>query len=153
MANAQEIQSPHRERRREIERKSYLKNIEKKRARARAYRAAHLEEARAYNRAYGKANRTKRRAVTYNCHLRKTYGITSDLVAKMWAEQDGKCGLCKRPMLAEGRQSLSRCVDHDHENGQLRDLLCRKCNTILGGYEKYRSEIDEYLDRHAKKGG
>lgn len=52
------------------------------------------------------------------------YGVTADWVAAKAAAQDHRCAICKnvRPL----------CVDHNHVTGALRDLLCKKCNTVLG---------------------
>jgi Recombination endonuclease VII len=40
-------------------------------------------------------------------------------------EQKGKCAICERLM-------ASPHADHDHETGQLRDLLCSSCNLAIG---------------------
>lgn len=49
----------------------------------------------------------------------------------MLAEQDFKCGICERHV-----SELSRplYVDHDHDSGLIRGLLCVKCNTALGAF-------------------
>jgi hypothetical protein len=41
------------------------------------------------------------------------------------AEQQNKCAICDRI-------PKKLVVDHDHEDGQLRGLLCQQCNTAIG---------------------
>jgi hypothetical protein len=43
---------------------------------------------------------------------------------EMAARQDGRCALC----LAKDIEH----VDHDHESGRVRELLCARCNKLLG---------------------
>lgn len=45
----------------------------------------------------------------------------------MLQEQDGKCAICHTHTT---RRPLH--IDHDHQTGQIRDLLCSKCNSALG---------------------
>lgn len=53
---------------------------------------------------------------------------------QMWIEQDGKCAICKVGMeLAAPKSSpVAACVDHDHVTGDIRSLLCWRCNNGLG---------------------
>lgn len=62
-------------------------------------------------------------------HLIRNYGITQATYDSMLAEQDGRCGVC-RTLFPGGMGSF--CVDHCHETGQIRKLLCVNCNTALG---------------------
>ena len=39
------------------------------------------------------------------------------------------------------------CIDHDHNTGKFRGLLCNYCNRQLGWYEKYRDRINNYLNK------
>jgi hypothetical protein len=76
-------------------------------------------------------------------YRRKTrYGITQEQMEAVLLEQGGLCALChKRPPVD---------VDHDHETGDFRGLLCRACNLGIGMFgddpAKLRAAID-YLER------
>jgi len=41
----------------------------------------------------------------------------------------GRCALCQNPIKVP-------CADHDHETGQMRDTICRSCNSGLGQIER-----------------
>ena len=49
----------------------------------------------------------------------------------MLEKQNNCCNICKRPQ-NEFKQVLA--VDHDHNTGIVRGLLCAKCNRALGAY-------------------
>jgi Recombination endonuclease VII len=55
----------------------------------------------------------------------------------MWKAQSGLCAICgepeRRSTLYSGPRHL--CVDHDHKTGDVRGLLCGRCNTALGGFK------------------
>ena len=65
--------------------------------------------------------------VTRNCNLKNNYGITLEDYDRMFAEQGGVCKVCGR-----SNGSMRLCVDHDHETGKVRSLLCSQCNIALG---------------------
>ena len=58
-------------------------------------------------------------------NLRKKYGITLVEYDAMYAAQDGACASCKIPC-----DRLD--VDHCHDTGRVRGLLCHPCNVALG---------------------
>jgi hypothetical protein len=70
----------------------------------------------------------------------RAYGITAEDYAAMWARQGGVCALCGGD---NERRALS--VDHDHQGGNVRGLLCDKCNLMLG----YASDSPSRLRRAA----
>lgn len=57
--------------------------------------------------------------------LRKTYGITVSEYERMSADQDAACCIC-------GETEALLVVDHDHDTGDIRGLLCRACNRGIG---------------------
>jgi hypothetical protein len=66
-----------------------------------------------------------------NSELKKRYGISSEQYDEMFAAQDQKCAIC-RTETPGGRGCFH--VDHDHDTGKVRGLLCHRCNTSLGGF-------------------
>lgn len=57
------------------------------------------------------------------------YGITLDDYNKMFEEQEGRCKICKTHQ-SEMKKALH--VDHNHQTGKVRGLLCHNCNLALG---------------------
>jgi len=62
--------------------------------------------------------------------LRSRYGIGHDDYLKMLEDQDGGCVICFAQSDTQKHGVL--CVDHNHETGEVRGLLCNSCNTSLG---------------------
>lgn len=65
----------------------------------------------------------------YGVHLKKVYGITLEQYNEMYKAQGGRCLICERhrdELLHKLR------VDHDHELGIVRGLLCQHCNSLIG---------------------
>ncbi len=55
------------------------------------------------------------------------YGITKDQYEDLLVKQNGVCAIC---LSLDLKKTL--CVDHDHQTGRIRGLLCSKCNKGLG---------------------
>ena len=66
--------------------------------------------------------------------LRNKYGITLETYREMWSAQGGCCAIC-----GESPERLD--VDHCHETGRVRGLLCIRCNYSLLGAVKDDIEI------------
>ncbi len=56
---------------------------------------------------------------------KRIYGLTLEDYNKLVEKQEGKCAIC-------GRLDDNLHVDHDHKTGQVRGLLCKLCNPLLG---------------------
>lgn len=72
-------------------------------------------------------------AVRQGAHFKTRYGITRAQYDEMLARQDGCCGICGGRVDANDRRRLH--VDHDHETGAVRGLLCGSCNRGLGSFK------------------
>ena len=79
-------------------------------------------------------------------YLKRKYGISIEQFEMMLEEQCGVCAICGKPRPEE--RTLH--IDHDHKTGEIRGLLCFRCNNALGDfeeeYELFQKAAD-YLDR------
>ena len=68
----------------------------------------------------------------YNANRKwlKRYGLTYATYVEMAAAQNWACAICHFVPSGEGRDRLA--VDHDHETGAVRGLLCQHCNRGIG---------------------
>lgn len=69
---------------------------------------------------------------TREYNLPAKYGITALEYAQKLAAQEGKCACCELAFDLEGKKSRRPCVDHNHKTGEVRDILCGKCNLAAG---------------------
>lgn len=79
------------------------------------------------------AAQTDRRLKRHRHYVSK-FGITLEQYEAQFAAQRGLCAICARPERAKDRAGVVRpmAVDHDHEAGENRGLLCHACNAALG---------------------
>lgn len=62
-----------------------------------------------------------------NYALRKTYGITTQYYSGLLRDQGRRCAICDEPFSDKNKPQ----VDHNHKTGNVRGLLCGKCNRLL----------------------
>lgn len=58
--------------------------------------------------------------------LQYGYGISLETFNEMYKKQDGSCAICK------SKPDYRLCIDHRHDTGKVRGLLCRTCNKAIG---------------------
>ena len=72
-------------------------------------------------------------------HLKNKFGITLEEFDVLFSKQDGKCAICglvnEVKIDKRGRSSRLLHIDHDHKTGNVRGLLCQKCNVGLGSFK------------------
>lgn len=71
--------------------------------------------------------------------LWRKYGLSPEEYDALLVAQDNKCAICEEPETSSDRRwgGLKRlAVDHCHNTGKIRGLLCSRCNTTLGKLEE-----------------
>ena len=101
------------------------KNRAKIRERNKRRRQENLDAYRAREREYYAQNKDKIRAR----FLKSTYGITMLQYDALLASQNYCCACCGA---GEPRGTGNFNVDHDHETGQIRGIVCQNCNAGIG---------------------
>lgn len=86
-----------------------------------------------------RARRRVQRDAAHAAHVLRTYGITAEQYWELYEAQGGKCYICRR---ASGK-TRRLAVDHDHESGMVRGLLCKPCNRDVVGHSKEEIEFFE----------
>lgn len=102
----------------------YLKNRERILATNRVYSAEQRASARASKRVW-RSNNPRRQK---HANLWHKYKLTLTQYEKMLENQKGLCLLCD--------EAGPLTVDHDHDTGRIRGLLCIGCNGALGRFER-----------------
>ena len=90
-----------------------------------------------------KANRIKNHGSRENYLLSLRYGIDSSIAEEVLLQQEGRCPVC-------GAETPKH-VDHCHDSGEVRGILCFNCNGALGRFEDDPERMGraiEYLERH-----
>ena len=133
-------------------RKWRLANKERLGKARKEYYAANREDMIAKSVQWGKDNKDKRKALykrsyVYYCRKRLSrYGMTPESYDAMVLAQDGLCGICKRPP-TKGKLF----IDHNHKTGKVRELLCVRCNNLLGICDESVDRLKvciAYIERH-----
>jgi hypothetical protein len=78
-----------------------------------------------------------------DAYLLRTHGISRAELDELRTAQGDSCAICGDP--APGH------LDHDHETGMTRQLLCQRCNQGLGMFRDspdFLRTAADYLDRH-----
>lgn len=73
----------------------------------------------------------------------KKYGLDVQTIHALYEAQQGRCGVCSKDMPAW--PSTRTHVDHDHESGKVRGLLCSSCNRYEGWVRRYGTRLQQYL--------
>lgn len=76
-----------------------------------------------------KSRATAKKSYDKNSHKWRlaTYNLTEEEFDSLVESQDGKCAICK--------QDRELHIDHCHNLGNVRGLLCLQCNTALGLFD------------------
>lgn len=91
----------------------------------------------------------KRKAKSRRSLLRR-YGLTLDDYEALLLKQNGRCKICGTP--TSGRVSGVFLVDHNHSTGEVRGLLCSRCNVGMGNFDEDVTRLRRVI-RYIKSNG
>lgn len=100
-------------------------------------------------------NKAAIRDMNRRSRLKSRYGITVERYEEMLAEQNGGCAICGACDNGGGRWD-TLVVDHNSDTGEVRRLLCHKCNTAIGLFKHDPSLLQkaaEYLNMFQEGSG
>jgi hypothetical protein len=132
-----------------------MQSKEERLAYQREYYRTHRDKQRQYKRKWYQENKdkvkeyqSKNKEYFKDASLRSKYGIGLDEYNEMFISQDGKCYICG---IHQSEQAITMSVDHNHATGQVRKLLCHKCNNALGCVNdntEILSRMIDYINEH-----
>jgi hypothetical protein len=140
-ANKRRWRGENRDKEARYRKKNYEKHREVNRMRALEYYHTHKSERATYAKHYMKRPEVRARGPAN--HLKYNYGISIDAFERIKKWQGNACAICGNVTKLN--------VDHRHRDGQIRGLLCLKCNTGLGAFSDSVAVLEsaiQYLKMH-----
>lgn len=136
------------------DRKNYYEsNKEEVKERVMKYHYKNSDTIKDYKKKYKEDNKSKLK----DKQLREKFNITLDDYIKMLDEQNGCCKICKNPETAKNVKygnTMMLAVDHNHQTGKVRGLLCSRCNPALGAFNDSIETLKlaiKYLEEYETK--
>lgn len=133
---------------REVSREYYKKNKDRLLDQQRVRDKLRYNEKKDYNKKYQKENKETLALYYRAWRLAKKYNISMDEYEHLFSIQKGVCAICDEKQNATCRNGTRPLhVDHCHETGKVRGLLCLKCNTKIAVLEdlKWVNRAKRYL--------
>ena len=65
-------------------------------------------------------------------NTKSRYGISGIERDLLLDAQQGRCAICEKPITFNSTSFNTACIDHCHDTGMVRGILCGKCNTAIG---------------------
>lgn len=125
-----------------LKRDSEVCKVLKSRKRNRLRREKFPNEDKEYKKTWRVNNRDK----INSYWLQSIYGVSKAEYDEMFIAQSGLCAICRKP--PSDKKPL--VVDHDHSDGFVRGLLCKKCNFGIGHFEDSEGVLTaaiEYINK------
>ena len=147
------------EEKKERQKQYYINNrekiIEQGRERQKQYYINNREKLIEQSRIWLKKNPDRKRRINFNRKLKLkniNFTINGNFFSveyyEMLSRQMSGCSICGKTIIENGKLLA---VDHDHKTGKIRELLCTKCNLLIGlgndDPELLKKAVD-YLYKH-----
>jgi hypothetical protein len=75
--------------------------------------------------------------------LKKTFGISIEEYNRIFELQNGCCAICGKH---QSELTHTLCVDHNHNTGEVRGLLCSNCNVGIGSFHENIEVLHSAID-------
>lgn len=119
----------HKDKIKEYNKKYQKKHKEKIKWKKKKYNQEHKGERKAY---YEKSKDKRKEA-----YLNRVYNLNIKDYDKILKQQGGVCAICrKKETNKRNGKTICLSVDHCHQTGEVRGLLCIKCNIIIGNLKE-----------------
>ena len=108
----------------------------------------------AYRKKWRSQDHVKEKERAYNFKYLKKYhyGMSWEEYLEKVRAAGNACEICKQEFLPidykSGKRGNAACIDHDHNTGKIRGVICNRCNRALGLLKDSRSILiaaAEYL--------
>lgn len=90
----------------------------------------------------------------HKASIRRKYGMDINDWDAMFVKQNGICAICGNPESRTYKGNPVRlAVDHDHKTGEIRQLLCYRCNSVIGFVDDdidLLRKIESYLELYCE---
>lgn len=120
------------------------KNRDRLNAHSREYNKANREQCRESCRRYQEKNKDKLSLIALEARV-KLYGLTLDEYEAYLKQQDNCCAICGTPFANTNRKTRPH-IDHCHSSGEVRGLLCSRCNLAIGLLEDSQDNLQRAID-------
>jgi hypothetical protein len=95
---------------------------------------------------YGSQCKSCHNAASSDSYFYRNYGMTRRELAELRLGQGDRCAICG--------DAEPQHIDHDHETGRIRQLLCQRCNNGLGLFKDDPAVLRaaaEYVEEHRRR--
>lgn len=128
--------------------------LAKHRARHKKWRDRNADRLKAYRDADRAKNMDRIRKTTRAYSIKYSYGISLEDYERLRALQGDRCAICNTDKAARIHTDHSWRVDHCHETGEVRGLLCHNCNIAMGLLKENTTTLQQminYLNHHKEE--
>ena len=109
------------------------KKIQEARQKADAKRAGDPERIEEATRRYHRHKTPQTQEIRNKAHRLRKFGLTEEVYEALKLKQNNCCAICKEMETHEKYDRVCELsIDHDHDTGKVRGLLCNNCNRGLG---------------------
>lgn len=112
-----------------------------------AYYARNKEFFAAYSSDYYRENKARLQMKK----IERLYGVTPEQYDQLFKAAGEACEICRRPVAhatAEAGRADKACLDHCHDSGKARGILCISCNSKFSLFDNHRAAVTAYMEKH-----